>query len=368
MGFFVPAILNACAFRACSLSVTDFLIFVASDDSWRTAFFYTHGRLQRPTKTTCQHHPAFNFHRGNSCSSARLPRRTERTLETSLARRALPASNTALGTLLAPPGRSRWNARGGAERWPRAEGRLRRAHSHARARQRLAQPRRFLPAAILVAAPGLAAPLPLLLLEERRARLVVPSPAVPAALRHSGRRHVQAPPLRSGRRLQLQQEALWRVRGSAARGGRVGDQRRSPVIRCPFWARAAPRGTGPLPLGAAERDGNGESRAHPSAGPRPGLGLASGGGGWRRRGGGERAGRGREGGAAGRAGLGWGRRGGAARRAPAGLCVRPADISSSTCPFWCVSVAFFLWQTRSKGSAWGSACLVPKRVGTLFLC
>lgn len=105
----------------------------------------------------------------------------------SLARRALPAPKTALGTLLAPPGRhhvvpgrSRWNARGGAERWPRAEGRLRRAHSHARARQRLAQPRRFLPAAILVAAPGLAAPLPLLLLEERRARLVVPSPAVPS--------------------------------------------------------------------------------------------------------------------------------------------------------------------------------------------
>lgn len=64
--------------------------------------------------------------------------------------------------------------RGGAER------RLRRAHSRARARQRLAQPRRFLPAAILVAAPGLAAPLPLLLLEERRARPAVPGPAVPS--------------------------------------------------------------------------------------------------------------------------------------------------------------------------------------------
>lgn len=95
--------------------------------------------------------------------------------------RVSPAPKTALRSPLGPTARHHAGpaaavgkcgagpSGGSAELTPRA-----------RARQRLAQPRRFLPAAILVAAPGLAAPLLLLLLEERRARPAVLGPAVPS--------------------------------------------------------------------------------------------------------------------------------------------------------------------------------------------
>lgn len=116
------------------------------------------------------------------------------------------------------------------------------------ARELFARSRRFLPAAILSAVPRRAA---------ARGGSVERPPAAPGRTdrqtasqtdRPTDRnRHVQAPPPRSGRRLQLQQETHHRwVRGGAggaARGGAGGGNRGgSLAIRAPSPAPAAPPG------------------------------------------------------------------------------------------------------------------------------